>query len=352
MFARIQDRRQAPTICFILFLALLLGSSDGSAEDLELPIFLTSMIHLEGGTNDDKDIRTFMTTLGYLDDAMNLAEAYGAIQTIETERPFAIGSFRWAPGALNGVLLRGHGVGTHCDVGYPPATTQGDYWIALEGNKALVDYLVGSGNNWGCSGAGSHLDWVVGLARAGFHYVNGVVGMHYLAVDPWNRPPGYFDSEIRNGGLHHNQAPVDLLDRTYLRTLKDAKDMEHDEDGILVFSPGSFGKLQGIAEGAYLSEEDTSGLTVELTPDDVDDLVELIKTIDMERDRSKVSKITIMSHARDWDHKNLKSTVVMGYFLGRMEMLAKDGMIEWAAEKTVVETYLDVMGIELAEPAP
>ena len=352
MFARKEDRHRTPAICIILLLVRFFGSSRGSAEDLELPIFLTSMIHLEGGTNDDKDIRTFMTTLGYLDDAMNLAEAYGAIQTIESELPFAIGSFKWAPGALNWVLLRGHGVGTHCDVGYSRTTTQSDYSSTLEGTKALVDYLVGAENNWGCSGAGSHLDWVVGLARAGFHYVNGVVGMHYLAVDPWNRPPGYFDSEIRNGGLHHNQAPVDLLDRTYLRTLKDAKDMEHDEDGILVFSPGSFGKLQGIAEGAYLSEEDTSGLTVELTPDDVDDLVELIKTIDMERDRSKVSKITIMSHARDWDHKDLKSTVVMGYFLGRMEVLAKDGMIEWAAEKTVVETYLDVMGIELAEPAP
>lgn len=316
-----------------------------SDADLGLPIFLTSMIHLEGDSRDDEARGFFLQTVEYLDDAMDLAESYCAVQTIESEQPFARASSWWNRQVLRDVLLRGHGVGTHCDVGFElPTPGFVQYVRDLRTNKGLVDRLVGSDNNTGCSGAGGELDWVNGLSDAGFTYVNGVVGMHYLAVPLGNRPDGYTDTAIRTEGLHHNQVPIDLLDRTYLRTLKNTMDLEHDEDGILVLSSGSLGKLQGIEEGSYWSEADLDPVEdVELSLGDVDALVELIESIDEDRDRSRVSKITIMSHAQDWDQSNLENRVVMEYFLRRMKILADQGTIQWAAEKQVVDIYLEIM---------
>lgn len=315
-----------------------------SDDDLGLPIFLTSMIHLEGDARDDQALGFFLQTVGYLEDAMDLAETYCAVQTIESERPFARASTWWNQQVLRDALLRGHGVGTHCDVGFArPTPSYVEYVRDLRANKDLVDGLVGSANNTGCSGAGGELDWVNGLSDAGFTYVNGVVGMHYLAVPLRNRPDGYSDTAIRSDGLYHNQVPIDLLDRTYLRTLKNTMDLEHDDDGILVLSSGSLGKLQGIEEGAYWSEADLDPVgDVELSLDDVDALVEVIESIDEDRDRSRVSKLTIMSHAQDWDQSHLEKRVVMEYFLRRMKMLADQGIIQWAAEKQVVDMYLEI----------
>lgn len=322
-------------------------SQDETEEDgdLGLPIFLTSMIHLEGGSRDAEGLRFFLETVDYLKDAMDLAEKYCAIQTIESERPFAVASTWWKPDFFPDVLFRGHGVGTHCDVGFSDSTSSyGEFVLALQANKKLMDDLVGEENNTGCSGAGSEFDWVNALSSAGFTYVDGVVGMHYLALPVSNRPNGYTDSAIRSGGLYHNQAPVDLLDRTYLRTLKNTFDLEHDDDGVLVLSSGSLGKLQGISEGAYLSEAYyETNLELSLDTSDVDALVDLIQQIDEDRDRSRVSKITLMSHAVDWDRDDDHNRPVMKYFLQRMKILADRGTIEWAAEKEVVDIYLDLM---------
>ena len=318
--------------------------------DLGLPIFLTSMIHLEGASRDAERLGFFLETVVYLEDAMDLAEKYCAIQTIESERPFAFASAMWKADFFGDVVSRGHGVGTHCDVGYSePTPDYREFVLALQGNKQLMDDLVGEENNAGCSGAGSELDWVTALASAGFTYVNGVVGMHYLALPVANRPNGYTDHAIREGGLYHNQAPVSMLDRTYLRTLKNAFDLEHDQDGVLVFSPGSLGKLQGIEEEAYRSEAyyDTD-IEVVLERADVDALVILIQWIDENRDRSRISKVTIMSHAEDWDRDDEDTGPIMEYFLQRMKILADRGTIEWAAEKQVVDTYLTVMEEETA----
>ena len=74
-----------------------------------------------------------------------------------------------------------------------------------------------------------------------------------------------------------------------------------------------------------------------LDVDDVDALVELIYWIDENRDRSRISKISIMSHASDWREAN---ETVMTYFLDEMEALQEDEVIRWATEKEVVDIYL------------
>jgi hypothetical protein len=333
---------------FAILLGLSLAPAAVSADGDDLqgvsglghPIYLTSMTHMEGDANDFESRPAFLRNVILLDRAMDLADDWEAKLTIESEKPFARANDRWNLNFMEIIVERGHGVGTHCDVGYADfSMTQEDFEIELAANKALVDGLVGSDNNTGCSGAGSELDWVSGLAEAGFEYVDGVVGMHYLAMDELVRPDGYTDGAIRLDGFHHAQVPVDLLDRTYLRTLADAEDLEHDdEDGILILSSGGLGKLQGIAEGNYDSRIDSEEVAdPELNKDDVDALVALIRWIDLHRDRGLFSKISIMSHATDWSVEN---RFAMTYFLKEMQALQDEGIIQWATEKEVVDTYL------------
>ncbi|NRA09936.1 MAG: hypothetical protein HRU02_17395 [Myxococcales bacterium] len=321
------------------------GTSEES-DDLDYPIFLTSMTHMEGNASDNDSLAAFLANVHLLEAAMTLAEANGAILTIETEQPFARANVTWKRNFLQEILNRNHGVGTHCDVGYgDPSMSQRDYERELRVNKTLVDDLVGATHNTGCSGAGGDVDWVRGLANAGFEYVDGVVGMHYMPTRPWSRPAGYTNEAIRFDGLYHAQVPVDLLDRTYLRTLADVRDLEHDAvGGQLVLSSGGLGKLQGIAEGGYVSQaffasssSPAGSSKLVLDVDDVDALVELIYWIDENRDRSRISKISIMSHATDWRDEN---ETEMTYFLEEMEALQEDQVIRWATEKEVVDIYL------------
>lgn len=330
-------------------LGLSLSPCPGAADEDDLqgvsglghPIYLTSMTHMEGGADDFDSREAFFDNVVLLGRAMDLADDWGALLTVESEVPFARANRRWGVNFMKVIAARGHGTGTHCDVGYgDPSMSQEDYETELRFRKALVDDLVGADNNSGCSGAGGDLDWVQGLANAGFEYVDGVVGMHYLAMDESERPEGYTNLAIRTDGLHHAQIPVDLLDRTYLRTLADVDDLDHDATGgTLVLSSGGLGKLQGIAEGNYDSnaadfepEEEP-----ELTLDDIDALVDLIYWIDAHRDRGRFSKISIMSHATDWSVEN---RLEMTYFLQEMQTLQDANIIQWATEKQVVDAYL------------
>ena len=304
------------------------------------PIYLTSMTHMEGGSDDHVSLSTFLTNVHLLEDAMDLAEHWEAVITVESEKPFAMANVKWKRNVMQEILDRGHGVGTHCDVGYgDPKMSQTDYERELAFNKALVDGLVGSDNNTGCSGGGGEPDWVAGLANTGFEYVDGVVGMHFLPTLPWTRPEGYTDYAIRFEGLFHSQIPVDLLDRTYLRTLANDNDLDHDSSrGRLVLSAGGLGKLEGIAEGNYESHFDSNPVSEPtLDEDDVDALVELLYWIDEHRDPSRFSKVSIMSHANDWREGN---RLKMIYFLEQMKSLQDEGVIQWATEKGVVDAYL------------
>ena len=336
-------------LALVISLGLSLSPAPSAGEEESLqgvsglghPIYLTSMTHMEGDSNDFESREAFFDNVILLARAMDLADEWDAILSIESEVPFARANARWGVNFMRMIRNRGHGVGTHCDVGYGDGRmSQEEYEAELTFNKTLVDDLVGEGNNTGCSGAGGDLDWVEGLANAGFEYVNGVVGMHYLPMEDSERPDGYTNGAIYTGGLHHAQVPVDLLDRTYLRTLADVDDLEHDETGgILVLSSGGLGKLQGIAEGNYVSiaADYEPGVDAELALDDVDALVDLIRWIDTHRDRSRFSKISIMSHATDWSVSN---RLVMTYFLQEMQALQDEGVIEWASEKQVVDAYL------------
>ena len=198
------------------------------------PLLMTTMTHMEGGFNDDESEEAFLRHVEQLRYGMSLADEYGAKLTIESERPFAEANEIWDLNIMQEIVDAGHGVGTHCDRGGSrPEVPVEELAKELSINKELVDALVGEEENRGCSGAGGRTDWVLAAAEAGFDYINGIVGFHYLSMDLDARPDGWSDAYIVSTTYHDN-APVDIEDRIYPRMLADATDFDADEDGVVL----------------------------------------------------------------------------------------------------------------------
>ncbi|MDP2624721.1 MAG: hypothetical protein Q8P27_00880, partial [Candidatus Peregrinibacteria bacterium] len=215
----------------------------------DAPLYITTMTHMEGNFNDDVVEAVFWKHVEELEYGMDLAEEYGAILTIESEKPFARANVIWEYNIMEEIMNRGHGVGTHCDIGAQETDMSVEEFTELfKENKELVDALVGEENNLGCSGGGSATDWVLAASAAGFKYIDGIVGFHYLAMPLSARPEGWTDAYIR-GGAYHNAAPDNIEERIYLILMKDAQDFEHDEDGVIVMSSGEFQRIDSWAEG-------------------------------------------------------------------------------------------------------
>ncbi len=300
------------------------------------PLYFATMTHMEGGFKDDTNQDLFNLHVDQLRYGMDLAEQYDAILTIESEKPFAEGSSTWGVNILQEVLDRGHGVGTHCDLGFSSAKKGKELTVdqlaqQMEENKALVDDLVGAENNHGCSGAGSTTDWVAAAQTAGFDYINGIVGMHLLAIPQENRPDPTWTTEYILSGGYHDSVPTELMDRIYLMKLADLADFEADKTGIVI-SNGELGLLDN------QSDAQTCATDCPLTNADVDALVETIKSVNEQRDPTRVAKLTTYLPVNIFDSKNEDT---LQYFFSELQKLQKDGIIEWSSQWDIVKTYLD-----------
>jgi hypothetical protein len=311
------------------------ASSSGDA-----PLYFTTMTHMEGSFLDDRDQDVFLGHVAQLRYGMNLANEYDAILTIESEKPFARANAKWNLNIMAEIQQGGHGVGTHCDIGFkdPPLSVE-QYAAAFRENKLLVDALVGAENNLGCSGGGSVNDWALAASLAGFKYLDGIVSMHYLSMPIENRPgPEWTDDYIRNGHFHFN-APVDLSERIYLLGVANAQDFVADPNPVIVISSGELGLLSAIAEGGRETSEMANhkkGDEFLLTNEDVDALVALIREVDQSRDRKRVAKLAVYLPSNVFDPQN---EAVLRYFFGRMQELAGQGLITWATQRQAYEAY-------------
>ena len=149
----------------------------------DAPFFITTMTHMEGGHNDDEQEAVFWRHVDQLRYAMDLADEYDAILTIESEKPFARANIIWDHNMMQEIMDRGHGVGTHCDLSPTTPKSLEEFTEDFKENKTLVDDLIGEENNHGCSGGGGMNDWVNAATNAGFTYLDGIVGFHLLAID-------------------------------------------------------------------------------------------------------------------------------------------------------------------------
>ncbi len=313
-------------------------SEPAPAHSGDAPLYMTTMTHMEGGWNDDRDEGIFLRHVEELRYGMDLADEYDAILTIESEQPFARANTLWNLNIMAEIQNRGHGVGTHCDIGFkePPMPVEQFAQMLME-NKALVDALVGAENNLGCSGGGGANDWATAASMAGFKYLDGVVGMHYLAMPLENRPDNtWTDDFIRTEGYHMN-APVDLYQRIYPFGVANAQDFVADENPVIVVSSGELGPLAGMAEGVGEMGGGKCRPECTLTTADVDTLVAKIIDINQNRDRSRVAKLTVYLPANIFVSENEPG---LRYFFNQMQELTQQGLITWATQKQVYEAFV------------
>ena len=312
------------------------GTTAGRIQDA--PLYMTTMTHMEKGFNDDRDRNVFETHVNQLHFGMDLADEYGARLTVESEQPFARANTIWGTNIMEEILLRGHGVGTHCDFGFRDEVMPVEkYARFFAENKVLVDELVGAENNLGCSGGGGANDWALAASMAGFNYLDGIVGMHYLSMPLENRPDAsWTNAYIREQGYHAG-APVDLDQRIYPFMVADAKDFIPDENGVILVSSGELSLMAAMEEG--IIENPGSRLNdPPLTDEDVDTLVDFIQQVDHDRDRSRVAKLTVYIPVNAFVMENES---VLRYFFSQLDLLAEQGVLEWATQKQVYESYVE-----------
>ena len=201
-------------------------------------------------------------------------------------------------------------------------------------NKELMDALVGTENNHGCSGGGSKNDWVTAATLAGFDYINGIVGMHVYGIEQKNRPNPEWDDKFIEKEAYHYNVPEDLEDRIYLIKLKDLEDFEHDEDGTLVISSGELGRLDTLAEGS----SDCLKTNCPLTSEDTDAFVAIVKEVNAYRDSNRIAKLNLYFPSNNFVEENEDA---LRYFFSEMQKLQDEGILEWATQWELVETYLE-----------
>jgi len=246
-------------VWFLLIAAMLFHLSCGARVpppgpgENEPPIYICVMVHMEGVSYSAPAF--YARHVDWLRDAMVLFDdaAYqGAKLTIESRREFAIADDAASGGLefLQEVVTNGHGVGTHCDFAYLGGTDYVDYVNNLIANKTLVDARVGPDENKGVSGIGADIDWAGAAADAGFCYVNGVVGKHYLPMDAAYLPTGWTHAELNDptNPKGHKTAPVDLRHRIHPFPIENADDFYPDSPGRIVVFGGGLGPLYKAAD--------------------------------------------------------------------------------------------------------
>jgi hypothetical protein len=209
-----------------------------------------------------------------------------------------------------------------------------EYAALFQQNKALVDALVGSENNLGCSGAGSVNDYVQAGSLAGFKYLDGIVSMHYLSMPLENRPSAQWTNRYIMSGHHHENAPLELTERIYPFMAADAQDFQADANGAMLISAGDLGSLIRYAESSV--GDDCQDRCV-LTHEDVDFLVATLREIDGFRDRNRFAKVSIYLEVTLFNSKNEDG---MRYFFAQMQQLSDEGIIEWATQMDVYRAFV------------
>lgn len=305
----------------------------------QAPLYMTTMTHMEGNFTDDRNEAVFLRHVEELRYGMDLAAEYGALLTIESEKPFARANTQWQLNLMAEIRDRGFGVGTHCDIGYKePLMPPEQYARLFVENKTLVDGLIGAENNLGCSGGGSSSDWALAASQAGFKYLDGIVGVHYLSMPLANRPDSTWTDEAIRGGLFHLNAPVDLAQRFYLFGVANAQDFVPDANPVIVVSSGELGLLSAIAEhGREFGGVSGTDETYAFDNADIDTLVTQILALDQTRDRSRIAKVTVYFPAAAFVPEN---EGVLRYFFEQMQALAEGNTITWATQRQAYEAYV------------
>lgn len=302
------------------------------------PVYFATMTHLEGkwleAASDEDFFNQITQQLRF---GMDLADAYDARLTFESEMPFALGMKKFNDNVFAEALKRGHGVGTHCDISLKKDYTTAELIREIKKRKALIDELVGAQNNFGCSGDAGH-EWYEPMVKAGFHYLDGLVGGHYITMPLSERPPGWSDEQVLTT-YWHSFAPQDEKERYYPFFVNSDADFKADEDGDLLVSAGDIGgALSTIAESDPVTGNSSCTGPCELTDEDVDELISRVKAFLKDRDTTRIAKLQVYLPSDIFVSEN--ETVLRSFF-SQLKALQDGGEIMWASQKEVYEAVLD-----------
>ena len=153
-------------------------TSTTTAAELE-PLDLAISIHAEGF--DDRNPAAYGRHLEALEQVAAEAERAGVTLTFELSLPFAEGARTADDGWVAGLPARGHAVGVHADLGFPPMPP-GRFERRLAEHKALVEELLGATVTH-VSGVCSEAPWVEPVAAAGFEAATGMVEFCLKSLD-------------------------------------------------------------------------------------------------------------------------------------------------------------------------
>ena len=153
-------------------------TSTATAAELE-PLDLAISIHAEGF--DDRTPAVYARHLEALEQVAAEAERAGVTLTFELSLSFAEGARTADDGWVAGMPARGHAVGVHADLGFPPMPP-GRFQRRLTEHKALVEDLLGSPVSH-VSGVCSEAPWVEPVAAAGFAAATGIVEYCLKSLD-------------------------------------------------------------------------------------------------------------------------------------------------------------------------
>lgn len=320
------------------------GSSNSSSfadSSRSWPVLISTMTHLEGNWDAAATERIFFNNQAdRIRYGMDLAEEYDALLTIESERPMAEGMVNFSDNILAEALERGHGVGTHCDI--TPSTSFSDEEIVAEfaARKELVDALVGEEENLGCSGGGGYSDWYVGAMGAGFSYLNGAVGFHYLALPLSERPEGWTDDAILRGGLFHDPAPQDEY-WYFTPFLISEVGFTEDALGDLLLSDGSVGLVSDMAEvepWALDSSADCPREGCTFDADDAEAVDRFVRNFVEEFDSSRPHKITFYLPTSAFVERNEEG---LRAFFAALQGLEQEGLVTWSTQRGVYDVMME-----------
>lgn len=311
------------------------ATEDEVAETLEdAPLLFATMTHLEG--NWDMALvneQFFNRQAEYLRTAYAYAQEYDATITIESEIPMAEAMVKWGENLLQEALDAEQGVGTHCDTTPTERFTVAELIEELTARQEAVNALVDPSENLGCAGAGGVADWYEGMVGAGFKYIGGLVGFHYLAMDESTYPAGWDFRSILNE-YFHDHAPQDDDLRYYPFRISEVG-FTPDPDGDLVVSAGDVGQITAIAESLESGTWDGGcDGQCEFTQEDVDALIEFIRNFDETRDRTRVAKLQVYIPSQVYDDPMIE------YFFAELQKLQEEDVMQWASQKEVYEAFV------------
>ncbi len=300
------------------------------------PVFFSTMTHLEGGWDFvEKKESMFQDQAKKLRTAMDYAERYDAILTFESEMPFARAMVKWGDNVFQEALDRGMGIGTHCDISPRRDFSDEEMVDQVLQRKELVDAVVDSSENLGCAGAGGMADWYEGMVGAGFNYIDGTVGFHYLALPLSERPEGWDDKAIISEH-YHDAAPVDH-DLKYYPFRISRVGFTEDVHGDLVVSAGDIGEISSIGDIGEAGDDGWSadcGKDCVIDEADVDAIETAIRSFVATRDTSRVAKLQVYIATEKFEDPGIE------LFFERMQALQNEGVIQWGSQKDVYEAFV------------